>query len=71
MTGKHNSSTINLLISSINLFMKISRFNSQLETSVKKQVEFLRVEEDKKFWEMLNELVVLGINAYKAQRKAE
>jgi hypothetical protein len=51
--------------------MEISRFNSQLETSVKKQVEFLRVEEDKKFWEMLNELVVLGINAYKQQRGAK
>ena len=47
--------------------MKITRFNSQLETTVKKEVEFLRIEEDKKFWELLNELVILGLAVKKGK----
>lgn len=43
--------------------MQITRFNSQVESWVKREIDLLRIDEGKEFWQVLNELIKSGLEA--------
>lgn len=47
--------------------MNVVRFNSQVETWVKRELELLRIDQDCELWEIVNDLLKAGLKAKKGE----